>query len=66
MNERTDDRGTQVAVVDFLRNHPGVSNLSFDRHEPATTSAIHAWEAAHAPLKLPEDLKAFLLLSDGR
>ena len=48
-----------------MRNHPGVSNLNFDRHEPATTSAIHAWETAHAPLKLPEDLKAFLLLSDG-
>jgi hypothetical protein len=54
-----------VAVVDFLRNHPGVSGLSFHSRSPATTAAIHAWEAAHAPHKLPEDLKAFLLLSDG-
>ena len=54
-----------MAVVDFLRNHPGVSDLHLDRREPAPTSAIHAWETANAPLKLPEDLKSFLLLSDG-
>jgi hypothetical protein len=54
-----------VAVVDFLRNHPGVSDLRFDRRDPATASALHAWDIAHAPHKLPEDLKAFLLLSDG-
>ena len=54
-----------AAVVEYLRDHPGVSNLRFDLAPPAPIARILDWEKANAPHRLPEDLKAFLLLSDG-
>ena len=54
-----------AAVAGYLRDHPGVSNLRFDLAPPRPIARILEWEKANAPHRLPEDLKAFLLLSDG-
>lgn len=54
-----------AAVAEYLRDHPGVSNLRFGLAPPAPIARILEWENANAPHRLPEDLKAFFLLSDG-
>ena len=53
------------AVAEYLKEHVGVQDVKYVQGKPATMSDIQAWEDANSPFKLPEDLKAFLLGSDG-
>ena len=53
------------AVAEYLKEHVGVQDVKYVQGKPATMSDIQAWEDANSPFKLPEDLKAFLLSSDG-
>ena len=53
------------AVAEYLKEHVGVQDVKYVPGKPATMSDIQAWEDANLPFKLPEDLKAFLLSSDG-
>ena len=54
-----------TAVVNFLKDHPAVCDLHFTKRDAVASTALHAWETSNCPLRLPDDLKAFLLLSDG-
>ena len=53
------------AVAEYLKGHVGVQDVKYVPGEPASMSDIQAWEDANAPFKLPDDLKAFLLSSNG-
>jgi tubulin polyglutamylase complex subunit 2 len=55
----------RVTVVDFLDAHPGISRFNFEQRIGASEERILQWERAHAPEKLPDDLKAFVRLTDG-
>ena len=55
-----DDLIIMPGFIDF-----GVQDVKYVQGKPATMSDIQAWEDANSPFKLPEDLKAFLLSSDG-
>jgi tubulin polyglutamylase complex subunit 2 len=53
------------SVISFLQNHPGVTEVEFhDRHGVAEPQ-LQAWEEDNMPYKLPEDLRSFLLITDG-
>ena len=53
------------AVLNHLDSLKAVHNVYFTERPPATAADISAWEAEHAPLRLPQDLKDFLLVSNG-
>mmetsp|Transcript_14157 Transcript_14157/g.36676 ORF Transcript_14157/g.36676 Transcript_14157/m.36676 type:complete len:230 (-) Transcript_14157:94-783(-) len=53
------------SVRAFLENIEGVKRITFSERAGASASAISSWEHANHPAKLPEDLSAFLQLSDG-
>lgn len=58
------DQYTQ-AVIASLENHVAVSSVNFKQHASATVAEICAWETKHSPYRLPDDLKAFLAVSNG-
>ena len=53
------------AVLNYLDALKSVHNVYFTEKPPATHADLSQWEAEHAPLRLPQDLKDFLLVSDG-
>ena len=53
------------SVISFLENHPGVAEVEFNERHGVNESAIQAWEEQNHPFALPDDMKSFLLISDG-
>ncbi|GHP08343.1 tubulin polyglutamylase complex subunit 2 [Pycnococcus provasolii] len=54
-----------TALLNYLRADPHVANVRHVVRPGCPLSAITAWEERHAPKKLPDDFKAFLLTTDG-
>jgi tubulin polyglutamylase complex subunit 2 len=54
-----------LAVVEFLRDHPGVCDVRFSRGAPLPEARLLEWERANAPYRLPGDLRRFFAQSDG-
>ncbi|OMJ78498.1 hypothetical protein SteCoe_21651 [Stentor coeruleus] len=52
-------------VISFLQNHPGVTEVEFNERHGVLDSQLQTWEDENSPYKLPEDMKSFLLISDG-
>jgi len=50
-------------VISFLENHIGVSNVDFTERLAVSEYMITKWQEDN--VKLPEDLRAFLQISDG-
>ena len=48
-----------------MENHEGVASVDFVERRGITLAEITAWEQDHAPYRLPNDYKAFLLISNG-
>ena len=57
--------GISLSVISFLENHEGVASVDFVERRGITLAEITAWEQDHAPYRLPNDYKAFLLISNG-
>ena len=53
-----------LSVISFLENHEGVASVDFVERRGITLAEITAWEQDHAPYRLPNDYKAFLLISN--
>ncbi len=54
-----------LSVINFLENHEGVASVDFVERRGITLAEITAWEQDNAPYSLPNDYKAFLLISNG-
>jgi len=54
-----------LSVIKYLENHTGVTSVQFRDRQPASKRDIITWETANHPYRLPEDYKAFVLISDG-
>lgn len=53
------------SVISFLENHPGVTEVEFNERHGVAESRMQAWEEENSPHVLPEDMRSFLLISDG-
>ncbi|CAD7939749.1 unnamed protein product [Amoebophrya sp. A120] len=53
-----------LCAIEYLERHQGVSEIILQGPVPCPGSAIHAWETRHG-LRLPDDLKAFLQITNG-
>jgi tubulin polyglutamylase complex subunit 2 len=53
------------SVISFLENHPGVAEVQFNERHGVPESAIQSWEEQNHPFVLPDDMRSFLLISDG-
>jgi hypothetical protein len=53
-----------VSVIQFLESHHGVTNVQFYELGGASSGFIQDWEIKNKN-KLPDDLKSFLLISNG-
>ena len=52
-------------VLSYLKSKPGVREVRFSERAGAGTAELRLWERTHAPCKLPDDLEAFLAISNG-
>jgi tubulin polyglutamylase complex subunit 2 len=53
------------SVISFLENHPGVTEVEFNERHGVSDAQLQSWEEEHSPCTLPEDMRSFLLISDG-
>jgi len=49
-----------MQVISFLENHIGVASVEFMERAGCADMTIQKWEEENAPIKLPDDFKAFL------
>jgi hypothetical protein len=49
-----------MQVISFLENHIGISSVEFIERSGCADVTISKWEEDNAPIKLPDDFKAFL------
>lgn len=54
-----------MQVISFLENHVGISDVEFIERAGCADISIQKWEEENAPIRLPDDYKAFLQISDG-
>ena len=54
-----------ASVVDFLSEHYAVTRVNLHDRVGVIPAEINDWERRHWPLRLPDDLKAFLTISNG-
>ena len=54
-----------MQVISFLENHIGVASVEFLERAGCADMTIQKWEEENAPIKLPDDFKAFLQITDG-
>lgn len=54
-----------MQVISFLENHIGISDVEFIERAGCADVSITKWEEENAPIRLPDDYKAFLQISDG-
>ena len=52
-------------VISFLENHIGISDVEFIERQGCADISISKWEEENSPIRLPDDYKAFLQISDG-
>ncbi|KAI9099870.1 hypothetical protein DFS34DRAFT_616338 [Phlyctochytrium arcticum] len=52
-------------LISYLRSCPLVDNIQLHSGFVLTLQALESWERLHGPERLPDDLKAFYLVSDG-
>lgn len=53
-----------LGLVKVLSNIPRVTNINYDKRNPAERGSVNAWETRHG-VNLPSDMKSFYLSSDG-
>ena len=53
------------SVISFLENHPGVTEVEFNERQGVSENQLQAWEDENSPYKLSDDMRSFLLISDG-
>jgi tubulin polyglutamylase complex subunit 2 len=53
-----------LGLVKVLSNIPRVTNINYDKRNPAERGSVNAWETRHG-VNLPSDMKSFYLCSDG-
>mmetsp|Transcript_13103 Transcript_13103/g.19117 ORF Transcript_13103/g.19117 Transcript_13103/m.19117 type:complete len:284 (+) Transcript_13103:1913-2764(+) len=53
------------SVINFLENHPGVTEVEFTERQGIVENLIETWEQENSPYLLPNDIKAFLQITDG-
>jgi len=49
-----------MQVISFLENHVGISDVEFIERAGCADVSITKWEEENAPIRLPDDYKAFL------
>ena len=54
-----------MSVIQFLENHIGITSVEFVERTGCAEVSIQKWEEENVPIKLPDDYKAFLQISDG-
>jgi hypothetical protein len=54
-----------MQVISFLENHVGISDVEFIERAGCADVSITKWEEENSPIRLPDDYKAFLQISDG-
>ena len=54
-----------MQVISFLENHIGISDVEFIERSGCADITIQKWEEENTPIRLPDDYKAFLQISDG-
>lgn len=53
-----------LGLVKVLSSIPRVTNINYDKRNPAERSSVNAWETRHG-VNLPSDMRSFYLCSDG-
>eukprot|EP00164_Ancoracysta_twista_P003485 GFYU01004649.1.p1 GENE.GFYU01004649.1~~GFYU01004649.1.p1 ORF type:complete len:352 (-),score=47.71 GFYU01004649.1:117-1172(-) len=54
-----------LSVISFLENHSGVTDVHFFERPGLTANDLAKWEQYNYPCTLPDDYKAFLMITDG-
>lgn len=54
-----------MQVISFLENHIGIAGVDFIERPGCADITISKWEEDNQPIKLPDDFKAFLQITDG-
>ncbi|CRK93435.1 CLUMA_CG006978, isoform A [Clunio marinus] len=53
-----------LGLIKVLSNIPRITNINYDKRNPAERNSVNAWESRHNVI-LPPDMKAFYLCTDG-
>ena len=54
-----------IRLIGFLESHKGVTDVELVERQGVSEDQIQQWDRENAPYSLPDDLKAFLQISDG-
>jgi len=49
-----------MQVISFLENHIGITDVEFIERAGCADISLQKWEEENAPIRLPDDYKAFL------
>ncbi|TPX65191.1 hypothetical protein SpCBS45565_g05352 [Spizellomyces sp. 'palustris'] len=52
-------------LITYLQSCPLTTNINLDSGLPLTPHSLDTWDRLHAPDRLPQDLRSFLMVSDG-
>jgi tubulin polyglutamylase complex subunit 2 len=53
-----------LGLIKVLSNIPRITNINYDKRNPAERNSVNAWESRHN-VNLPVDMKSFYLCTDG-
>lgn len=53
-----------LGLIKVLSNIPRITNINYDKRNPAERNSVNAWESRHN-VNLPPDMKSFYLCTDG-
>jgi tubulin polyglutamylase complex subunit 2 len=53
-----------LGLVKVLSNIPRITNINYDKRNPAERNSVNAWES-RLNVNLPVDMKSFYLCTDG-
>lgn len=53
-----------LGLIKVLGNIPRITNINYDKRNPAERNSVNAWELRHN-VNLPADMKSFYLCTDG-
>ena len=53
-----------LGLIKVLSNIPRITNINYDKRNPAERNSVNAWESRHN-VNLPTDMKSFYLCTDG-
>lgn len=53
-----------LGLIKVLGNIPRITNINYDKRNPAERNSVNAWELRHN-VNLPTDMKSFYLCTDG-